>query len=65
MFDKVARAEKLLKEVLDVLDPEVLEAKTAASMTESFARMERLCAAGKALAARRMATSGVWRKDGE
>lgn len=65
MFDKVARAERLLKEVLETLDPEVLEAKSAASLTESFARMERLCAAGKALAARRMAASGVWRKDGE
>ncbi|MGH2704570.1 MAG: hypothetical protein ACRDJ4_05570, partial [Actinomycetota bacterium] len=32
---------------------------------ETFARGERLCAAGKALAARRVASSGVWRRSGE
>lgn len=65
MFEKIARAERLLEEALSALDPEVLEAKTAASVVESFARMERLCAAGKALASRRMAASGVWRQSGE
>ena len=55
-------AERLLEQVVSGLDPEVLEAKTAATVVADFARMERLCAAGKALAARRMADSGVWRK---
>ncbi len=65
MFDKIDRAERLLQEALSALEPEVLEAKSAARLTESFARMERLCSAGKALTARRMANSGVWKKDGE
>jgi hypothetical protein len=65
MFDKVTQAERLLAEAVAALEPEVLEAKSAAKLTEAFARVERLGAAGKALAARRMADSGVWRKDGE
>jgi hypothetical protein len=65
MLDKLRRAERLLQEAVDGLDPDVLEAKSAARLTEAFARLERLSSAGKALAARRMADSGVWRKDGE
>lgn len=65
MFDKVAKAERLLEEAVSALDPEVLEAESAARLTEAFAHIERLRAAGKALAARRMAASRVWKKDGE
>ena len=65
MFDKVERAERLLQEAVSELDPDVLEARSAARLTETFARMERLSAAGKALTARRMADSGVWRRSGE
>lgn len=65
MFERITRAERLLEEAVATLEPEVLEAKTAARLVETFARMERLCAAGKALAARRVAASGVWRKDGD
>ena len=64
MFDRVKQARRLLKDAIAELDPDVLEAKSAARLVEDFAEIERLAAAGKALAARRMATSGVWRKDG-
>ena len=65
MFDDVKRARQLLRDVVARLDPEVLEARSSARLVEDFAAIERLAAAGKALAARRMAASGVWRKDGE
>ena len=65
MFDKVKQARQLLKEAVADLDPDVLEAKSSARLVEDFAEIERLAAAGKALAARRMAASGVWRKDGD
>ena len=65
MFDKVKQARQLMKDAVAELDPDVLEAKSSARLVEDFAEIERLAAAGKALAARRMAASGVWRKDGD
>jgi len=47
------------------LDPEVLDTETATLLVERFARIERLAPAGKALAARRVANSGAWRKEGD
>ncbi len=64
MFDDIRAAGRQLKKAVKKLEPEVLEAKTAARLVEEFAEIERVAAAGKALAARRMADSGVWRKDG-
>ena len=65
MFEKVRNARDLLKEALAELEPEVLEGKAAARLVEEFAEGERLGAAGKALAARRVADSGAWRATGE
>ncbi|MGH2705481.1 MAG: DUF222 domain-containing protein, partial [Actinomycetota bacterium] len=42
----------------------MLEPSFATTLVETFARGERLCVAGKALAAR-VASSGVWRRSGE
>ena len=41
-------------------DPAVLSGADAATLVEVMARGERLCAAGKALAARRVAETRVW-----
>jgi Domain of unknown function (DUF222) len=65
MFEKVRNARDLLREALAELEPEVLEGKAAARLVEEFAEVERLGAAGKALAARRVADSGAWRATGE
>lgn len=46
------------------LDPAVLDDGLAASLVAEFDRLERLAAAGKALAARRVADSNRWVSDG-
>jgi hypothetical protein len=65
MFDQVTRARELLKKAVADLDPEVLDASAAKGLVTEFAEIERVAAAGKALAARRVASSGAWRKDGD
>jgi Domain of unknown function (DUF222) len=47
------------------LDPAVLSGPDAAGLVEVFAQAEKLCGAGKALAARRMADTAVWRTAGD
>lgn len=64
MFDMEA-AKAALKQAVACLDPEVLEPSYAATLVEDFGEMERICAAGKALAARRVSSSGIWRSSGE
>jgi hypothetical protein len=58
--DVVARLEALVGE----LEPGLVDAAGAARLVECFARAERLCAAGKALAARRVEECGTWRSEG-
>lgn len=65
MFDQVHRARQLVREAVAALEPDVLDGKGAARLVQDFAEIERLAAAGKPLAARRMADSGVWRRSGE
>lgn len=64
MFDRVDRAIVALKEAVARLDPEVLEGAGALRLVEKFAEAERVAAAGKALAAKRVADSGAWRRSG-
>ena len=47
------------------LEPEVLAGDAATRLVEDFAELERLAAAGKALAARRAASSGAWQGGGD
>ena len=47
------------------LEPAVLSGGDAATLVAVFTRGERLCAAGKALAARRVAETRVWCAEGE
>jgi len=65
MFEKIQKAEAILQEVVNDLDPEVLEPAFARRLVESFAKIEGIAAAGKTLAARRVVTSGSWRLTGE
>src|SRR5688500_10338911 len=53
-----------LHDVLQQLEPECYDAAGAARLVELFAKGERLCAAGKAFAARRVEETGVWRAEG-
>jgi hypothetical protein len=60
----LAGAVAALDAVLRALEPDRYDAACAARLVELFSRGERLCAAGKALAARRVEETGVWRAEG-
>src|SRR5713226_4065538 len=57
--------EAALREIVTDLEPEALAAGTAADLVDTFATIEKLAGAGKALAARRVADSNLWRGAGE
>src|SRR5205823_1990709 len=54
-----------LREFVAALEPETLPAEAAVGLVDTFATIEKLGAAGKALAARRVAESNLWRGVGE
>ena len=62
MCSTVSGVRDELRVILAALDPEVLPAAAAEQLVAVFADVEKLAAAGKALAARRVETAGVWRK---
>jgi Domain of unknown function (DUF222)/HNH endonuclease len=64
MFDRVNRAIRDLKAAVADLDPDVLESRSAVALVEKFSEAERVAAAGKALAAKRVAESGAWKPSG-
>ena len=64
MLAQVRDASDQLEAVLASLDPDVLEGAVAAEYVAVFAKVERLAAAGKALAARRVVATGVWQREG-
>lgn len=53
-----------LETLLAALEPKVFDATGAARLVERFTRGERLCAAGKGLAARRVEECGTWKREG-
>jgi hypothetical protein len=64
MFDVIDRATRALKGVLAELEPARLSGADAARMLEAFTEVERIGAAGKTLAARRVEDSNHWRDGG-
>jgi hypothetical protein len=65
MFESLDKALSLLEESLQQLDASALERAASRPLFERFCRVERLGAAGKALAARQVADSGAWWDTGE
>lgn len=62
-----AALEKILgaaESLVASFDPDVVDPKTAVAVMEMFSRGEKIMAAGKALAAKRVDESGVWREEG-
>src|SRR5712692_9298890 len=57
--------EAALREIVVGFEPEALAAERAAGLVDTFATIEKLAGAGKALAARRVADSNLWRRAGE
>ncbi|MGH8985521.1 MAG: DUF222 domain-containing protein [Acidimicrobiia bacterium] len=64
MFDRVRNAIGSLESVARDLEPGCLDGRDAAALVELVARGERICASIKALAARRVDETKVWRDDG-
>ena len=62
---RLQEMEAALREVVAGLEPERLSADAAAGLVDTFATIEKLAGAGKALAARRVAASNLWRGAGE
>ncbi len=54
-----------LKDFVAGLDPETLDPAFALQLVKVFSEGEKVCAAGKALAASRVASSGAWQRDGD
>jgi len=65
MFEWVSETERTIEKGVAALDPEILDTDTAKQLVERFAHIERMSAAGKAMAAGRVADSGAWRKEGD
>ena len=64
MLVQVREASAQVEAVVGSLDADVLDPSVASDYVEVFAKLERLAAAGKALAARRVAATGAWKRDG-
>ena len=62
---ELEKVDAALAAVVGGSDPPVWSGADAAVLVEVFARIERRAAAGKALAARRVADTGVWAASGE
>src|SRR5712691_9281307 len=62
---RLCDVEAALREIVAGLEPESLAADAAVGLVDTFATIEKLGAAGKALAARRVADSNLWRGAGE
>src|SRR4051794_34082953 len=64
MFGDVVEVREELRRLVASLDAEALEPALAETLVREFATIEHVAAAGKALAARRVAESGRWRRAG-
>ena len=64
MFEEVRSAVAALELVARELDPERFDGPRAAELFEAFGRGERVCEAAKALLARRVDETKVWREGG-
>ena len=64
MFEEVRSAVAALERIARDLDPGLVDGPGAAKLFDAFGHGERVCAAAKALLARRVDETGVWRGDG-
>jgi hypothetical protein len=64
MFDWIDIVNNSLRRLVTTLEPGVLSGDQAAALVRELAEVERLAAAGKALAAARVDESNRWRRDG-
>lgn len=65
MFEKIRSSIDALEQAIAALEPGCVPGDDAATLVELFARGERICAAGKTLAAKRVDDSNVWRRSAQ
>lgn len=65
MFARLKQAVATLEQAVAGLDPDVLEPSFALDLVKLFSKVEKLAAAGKTLAAERVASSGSWKAEGD
>ena len=64
MYSNLQRIASKLRQEVGEFEPERVSGPDAARLLEAFAAIEKLATAGKLLAARRVESSNVWRRDG-
>ena len=64
MFDDLRSAVEQLRRLLAGLEPDRFDGAGARTLVELFDEIERLGAAGKALATRQVVATGAWKHDG-
>ena len=65
MCKEIDKLREAAQRKVAVLEPKELEVSEAEELVEQFSGLEKVAAAGKAIAARRVADSGLWRDRGE
>jgi hypothetical protein len=65
MNDELAAAIERIEMLVTTIEADCLDPRLAVQLVELFARGERLCAAGKTLAAGRVDSSGAWAAAGD
>lgn len=65
MFVRLKQAVATLEGAVGALDPAALDPSYALDLVKLFSKVEKLGAAGKALAAERVASSGSWKLEGD
>jgi hypothetical protein len=64
-YDAAFEARDKVKAAVASLEADVLDGPSATELVEVFSEIERVAAAGKAKAAKRVADSGIWRASGQ
>src|SRR5262249_10349609 len=64
VFEQVHRLQEQLRRMMSGFDAQLLSARDAKDLLVAFGEMERLCAAGKMLAAARVAHTSAWTESG-
>ena len=64
MFEVLRRTTEQLRQLVTEFEPDRFDGAGARALVELFADVERLGAAGKALASRQVVATGAWKHDG-
>ncbi|MBO0746902.1 MAG: DUF222 domain-containing protein, partial [Acidimicrobiaceae bacterium] len=63
-MEKLEDVIQCLASIVSAFDPELVDSAQATRLVETFTRGERLCSAGRALAARRVQATNAWKAEG-